>query len=60
MLLTETEDYKPYVAIGETYGCLTQSETLGMWRSSLTGTWEVSELPERSGRRWKVRTAITV
>lgn len=50
MSLTETEDNNQIGDIGEPVWCLAQSETLGTWRRSLTGTWEISVLPVRAGR----------
>lgn len=55
MLLSEAEDNMNANVIGECVFDLAQSETLSTWRSSLTGTWEISMLPaiERAG--WQRR-----
>jgi hypothetical protein len=52
MLLSEAENNMGTGVIGETVHNLAQSETLGTWRRSLTGTWEISLPPagERAGR----------
>lgn len=42
MLLSEAEDKISLGVIGEPILDPTQSETLCMWRSFLTGTWEIS------------------
>lgn len=60
MFLSETEDNKQHVDMGETGFYLAQSETLSMWRSSLTGTWEISEPPAQAGRQWKAKAVIAV
>ena len=42
MVLSETEDKTDMSVKGKPVSDPTQSETLCMWRSFLTGTWEVS------------------
>jgi len=60
MFLSEAEDKNCANVIGEFAWYLAQSETLCTWRSSLTGTWEVSMLPAQAGRLSKARaTCLT-
>jgi len=58
MLLSEAEDYMATRAKGKRVVNLAQSETLSTWRSSLTGTWEISILPAQSGRLSKARATF--
>jgi len=59
MFLSEAEDKNRTNAIGEFVQYLAQSETLCTWRSSLTGTWEISILPAQSGRLSKARATFS-
>lgn len=58
MLLSEAEDYGGTGVNGEPGSYLAQSETLCTWRSSLTGTWEISVLPARAGRGRKAKAVL--
>lgn len=60
MFLSETEDNKRHADNGEAGCYLAQSKTLSMWRSSLTGTWEISVPPAQAGRQRKARAVIAV
>ncbi len=57
MFLSEAEDNNRANAIGEFVWYLAQSKTLCTWRSSLTGTWEISVSPAQAGR-WGKAQAI--
>ncbi len=57
MLLSEAEDNNRTDAIGMFVRYLAQSETLCTWRSSLTGTWEISMLAAQAAR-WSKAQAI--
>ncbi len=50
MFLSEAENNNHANAIGKFVGYLAQSKTLGMWRRSLTGTWEISMLAAQAAR----------
>jgi len=56
MQLSDAEDKTITSANGELEMGLPQSETLCTWRNSVTGTWEISFVPEQNlGRLGKAK-----
>ena len=55
MFLTGAEDNKRTDTKDKSVSYFAQSQTLSTWRSSLTGTWEISVLPMQVGRPSKAQ-----